>query len=55
MFSDKQIHIDMDTIVSFVIHSGQVSEGGVISVFRHVNYFFISNVVFNSLTWYTVL
>ena len=36
--SDKQIHMDMDTIVSYVIQSGQVLEGGVISVSHHVNY-----------------
>jgi len=35
---DKQIHQEVDTIVSFVIQSRQVSEGGAISVFRHVNY-----------------
>jgi len=28
MYQDKQIHVDMDTIVSLVIYSGQVSEGG---------------------------
>ena len=27
VFSDKQIHMVVDTIVSFVIQSGQVSEG----------------------------
>jgi len=27
MDSDKQIHLDVDTIVSFVIHSEKVSEG----------------------------
>ena len=32
VFSDKQINVDMDKIVSFVIQSGQVSEGGVSSV-----------------------
>jgi len=31
---DKQIHVD--TIASFVIQSGQVSECGAISVSRHV-------------------
>jgi len=31
MYWDKQIHMDVDTIVSFVIYSGQVSEGGAIS------------------------
>jgi len=35
--SDKQIQVDMDTIVSFVIQSGQVLEGGEISVSNHVN------------------
>ena len=35
--SDKQIHMNLDTIVSFVIQSGQVLEGGTISVSRHVN------------------
>jgi len=34
---DKQTHLDMDTIVSLVIQSGQVSEGGEISVSRHLN------------------
>ena len=38
MFSYKQIHVDLDTIVSFVIQSGHVSEDGVISVSCHVNY-----------------
>jgi len=38
VFSYKQIHVDLDTIVSFVIQSGQVSEGRVISVLCHVNY-----------------
>jgi len=37
MDSDKQIHVDLDTIVSFVIKSEQVSEGGAISVSCHVN------------------
>jgi len=32
MDSDKQLHMDIDTIVSFVIQSGQVSEGGPISM-----------------------
>ena len=32
VFSDKQINLDMDTIVSYVIQSGQVLEGGVSSV-----------------------
>ena len=30
--SDKQMHVDMDTTVSFVIQSGQVSEGKPISM-----------------------
>jgi len=34
---DKQIHVNMDTNVYFVIQIGQVSDGGVISVSRHVN------------------
>jgi len=37
MYSDKQIHVDLNTIVSFVIQSGQVSVGGVISVSCHVH------------------
>ena len=37
MFMDKQIHVNMDTNVYFVIQIGQVSDGGVISVSRHVN------------------
>jgi len=37
MCSDKQILVDVDTIVSFVIQSGQVSEGEEISVLCHVN------------------
>jgi len=37
LFSDKQIHADVDTIVSFVIQSGQVSEGGAISVLCYIN------------------
>jgi len=37
MFSDKQIHMSMDTLVSFAIQSGQVSEGGAFSVSCHVN------------------
>ena len=32
MFSDKQIHVDLDTIVAFVIQSRKVSAGGAISV-----------------------
>jgi len=36
MYLDKQIHVDVDTIVSFVIQSGQVSKGGGISVSHHV-------------------
>ena len=36
--SDKQIHMNLDTIVSFVIQSGQVLDGGTISVSRHVNW-----------------
>jgi len=35
VFSDKQIPVDIDTIVPFVIQSGKVSEGRAIS--RHVN------------------
>jgi len=37
MYSDKQIHMDLDTIVSFVIQSGQVSKGREISVSHHLN------------------
>ena len=37
MYSDKQIHVDVDTIVSFDIKSGQVSEGGTIFMSPHVN------------------
>jgi len=37
MYPDKQIHMDMDTTVSFVIPRGKVSEGGAISVSRHVS------------------
>ena len=37
VYSDKQIPMDLDTIVSFVTQSGQVLEGGAISVSRHVN------------------
>ena len=37
MDSDKQIHVDLDTIVSFVIQSWQVSEGGAIFLSHHVN------------------
>jgi len=32
VFSDKQIHVDVDTKVSFVIQSSKVSESKVISV-----------------------
>ena len=35
---NKQILVNMDTIVSFVIQSGQVSVGGTISVSCHDNY-----------------
>jgi len=35
--SNKQIQGDMDTIVSFVIQNGSVSEVGAISVLGHVN------------------
>ena len=44
--SDKQIHLDVDTIVSFVIQSGQVSVGGAISVWRHVYYFTLWHTLF---------
>jgi len=37
VYSDKQIHVDMYTIVSFVIQSGQVSESGMIAMSLHVN------------------
>jgi len=37
VYSDKQIHVDVDTIVSFVMQSGQVSDDVVISLLRHVN------------------
>ena len=37
VFSDKKILTDMYTIVSFVIQSGQVLEGGAISLSPHVN------------------
>ena len=37
MYSNKQIYVHMDTIVPFVKQSRQVSEGGAISVLRHVN------------------
>ena len=36
VYSDKQIPMDIDTIVSFVIQSGQMSEGWAAS--RHVNW-----------------
>jgi len=38
VYSDKQIHVNVDTIVSFVIHSRQVLEGGALSMSHHVNY-----------------
>jgi len=38
MYSDKQIHLDMDTIVSSVIQSEQVLECKAISVSLHVNF-----------------
>jgi len=37
VYSDKQIHMNLDTIVSFVIQSSHVSERGVISVSCPVN------------------
>ena len=37
MNCDKQIHVDMDTIVTFVIQSGQASKGGAISMSCHVD------------------
>ena len=37
VYSVKQIHVEVDTIVSFVIQSGQVSEGRGIFVSGHVN------------------
>jgi len=37
MDSNKQMHVDIDTIVTFVIQRWQVLEGGVISVSRHLN------------------
>ena len=36
VYSDKQIHVDLDTIVPSVIQSRQVSEGRAVSVSRHV-------------------
>ena len=36
-YSDKQTSMDMDTIVSFVLQSGQVPECGAISVLSHAN------------------
>ena len=39
MYSNNQLHMDMDTIVSFVIQSGQVWEGRAISLSRHVSFF----------------
>ena len=36
---DKQIHLEVDTLVSFVIQSGQMSEVGAISLSHHVDYF----------------
>jgi len=38
MFSYKQILVGVDTIVSLVIQSRKVSEGGAISVSCHVNW-----------------
>ena len=38
-YSDQQIHVDIDTMVSFVIQSEQVSEDGAISVSHHINWF----------------
>ena len=38
MNSDKQIHVDIDTIVSSVIQSEQVLECKAISVSLHVNF-----------------
>ena len=37
MYQDKQMHVDMDTIVSFVIQSGQVSESKANAVSHQVN------------------
>ena len=36
---DKQIYVEVDTIVFFVIQSRQVSEGLAISMSHHVNFF----------------
>ena len=37
MYSDKQMHVDMDTIVSFVIQSEQVPESKANAVSHQVN------------------
>ena len=37
MYSGKKIQVDMDTIISFVIQSGSVSEGEAISVSHYVH------------------
>jgi len=37
VYLNKQIPVDMDTIVSVVIQSQQMSEGGALSVSPHVN------------------
>ena len=36
VYSDKQIHVNVNTIVSFVIQSGHVLEGGAISIAPHL-------------------
>jgi len=38
MYPDKQKHMDVDTIVSFVIQSWLVLEVGAISMSLHVNF-----------------
>ena len=42
VYSDKQIHMYFDTIVSFLMQSRQVVEGRGITVSRHVNYLYFS-------------
>ena len=50
MYSDNQIRLD-NTIVSFVIQNRQVSEGGAISVPRHVNCLILKMLSFTFRLW----
>ena len=51
MYSDKQIPLNVGTIVSFVIQSWKVSESGAISVSRHVICHLACTLFFNKIVF----